>query len=525
MDILQLNLNKTEPDSATEDEVRFQLALVGAIACAGAGLLARFLFDAPLVPELMAHLLFSISPIVLVEIAVGFLGSFAKHMGFLACLVVYVALLTAAAMGFLRSVAPRFKPVNRSYLLLVFSFVVWVITVVVVFPLLGGGLFGQYLQQGAGCTLISQFIIHAIYGAVLVMVSRLYAERPEVAVANNTRLSRRQVFRAVGYSVLAIGIYDIGKTLLGSWLERGAGRVKAGTGVFPDVEGLALEITPNDDFYVVSKNPFDPRVDQKSWRLQISGLVERPFSLTFDEIKALPPVDQYSTLCCISNDVGGDLIGNALWRGVRLKDLLDLAALKAEAVDIVLRAGDGYSDSIPVAKALADGNILVYEMNGEPLSVSHGFPVRLIVPGIYGKKNVKWITEIDAVSYDYKGFWQTRGWDDRAVYKTMSRIDTPDGAVSGSAIIAGIAFAGDRGISKVEVSLDGGNTWEQAEIKPALSEYSWALWHKEWNPERSGRHLIKVRATDGTGTTQAAAYAPPYPNGSSGYDSRKVSSE
>ena len=164
-------------------------------------------------------------------------------------------------------------------------------------------------------------------------------------------------------------------------------------------------------------------------------------------------------------------------------------------------------------------------MNGEPLSVSHGFPVRLIVPGIYGKKNVKWITEIDAVSYDYKGFWQTRGWDDRAVYKTMSRIDTPDGAVSGSATIAGIAFAGDRGISKVEVSLDGGNTWEQAEIKPALSEYSWALWHKEWNPERSGRHLIKVRATDGTGTTQAAAYAPPYPNGSSGYDSRKVSSE
>ncbi|HEX5734653.1 MAG TPA: molybdopterin-dependent oxidoreductase [Blastocatellia bacterium] len=525
MDILQLNLNKTEPDSATEDEIRFQLALVGAIACAAAGLLARFLFDAPLVPELMAHLLFSISPIILVEIAVGFLGSFAKHMGFLACLVVYVALLIAAAMGFLRFVAPRVKTINRSFLLLAFSFGVCVVTVVLIFPLLGGGLFGQYLQQGAVYTLISQFIIHAVYGAVLVLVSRLYAERPEVAVANNTRLSRRRVMRAVGYSVLAIGIYDIGKTLLGSWLERGAGRVRAGTGVFPEIEGLALEITPNDDFYVVSKNPFDPRVDQKSWRLQISGLVERPFSLSFDEIKALPPVDQYSTLCCISNDVGGDLIGNALWRGVRLKDLIDQAGLKAEAVDIVLRASDGYSDSIPVSRALADGNILVYEMNGEPLSVAHGFPVRLIVPGIYGKKNVKWITEIEAVGYDYKGFWQSRGWDDRAVYKTMSRIDAPEGTVSGSATIAGIAFAGDRGISKVEVSLDGGNTWEQAEIKPALSEYSWVLWHKEWNPARVGRHLIKVRATDKTGTTQAAAYAPPYPNGSSGYDSRKVSSE
>ena len=192
--------------------------------------------------------------------------------------------------------------------------------------------------------------------------------------------------------------------------------------------------------------------------------------------------------------MGGDLIGNALWRGVRLKDLLDQAGLKPEAVDIVLRASDGYSDSIPITRAQADGNILVYEMNGEPLSVSHGFPVRLIVPGIYGKKNVKWITEIEAVSYDYKGFWQTRGWDDRAVYKTLSRIDIPDDTVSGTTTIAGIAFAGDRGISKVEVSLDGGNTWEQAEIKPALSEYSWVLWHKEWNPERTRSPLDKGKS-------------------------------
>lgn len=525
MDILQLNLSKTEPDRATEDEVRFQIALVGAIACAAAGLLARFVFDAPLVPELMAHLLFSISPIILVEIAVGFLGSFAKHMGFLACLVLYVTLLTAAAIGYLRFLAPRFNKINMSFLLMAFAFAVFVVTGVVIFPLLGGGVFGQYLQQGAASTLISQLIIHAVYGAALVTLSRLYAERPEVAAANNSRLSRRRVMRAVGYSVLAIGIYDIGKTLLGSWLERGAGRVKAGTGAFPEIEGLALEVTPNEDFYVVSKNPFDPRVDAKRWRLQIGGLVENSFSLSFDEMKALPSIDQYATLCCISNDVGGDLIGNALWRGVRLKDLLAQAGLRPEAVDIVLRASDGYSDSIPVAKAMADGNILVYEMNGEPLSVSHGFPVRLIVPGIYGKKNVKWITEIEAVSYDYKGFWQTRGWDDRAVYKTMSRIDAPGDSVSGNTMIAGIAFAGDRGISKVEVSVDGGNTWEQAQIKPALSEYSWVLWHKDWTPARVGRHLIKVRATDGTGAIQAAGYAPPYPNGSSGYDSRKVTSE
>lgn len=525
MDILQLNLNKTEPDKASDEEVRFQLALVAAIACAGAGLLARFVFDAPLVPELMAHLLFSISPIILVEIAVGFLGSFAKHMGFLACLVIYVIALTAAAMAFLRFAAPRFRSINRTFLLIGFSFLLWVVTGLLIFPLLGGGIFGLYLRQGVISTLISQFVIHAIYGATLLWLSRLYAQRPEVAAANNARISRRRVMRTVGYSVLAIGIYDIGKTLLGSWLERGAGRVRAGNGVFPEIEGLALEITPNRDFYVVSKNPFDPEVDSRRWQLQISGLVERPFSITFDELKALPSVDQYSTLCCISNDVGGDLIGNALWRGVRLKDLLETAGVKPEAVDIVLRASDDYSDSLPVSKALAEGNILVYEMNGEPLSISHGFPVRLIVPGIYGKKNVKWITGISAVSYDYKGFWQARGWDDRAVYKTLSRIDAPEGTIAGGTTIAGIAFAGDRGISRVEVSVDGGNTWEQAEIKPALSQYSWVLWHKEWNPARGGRHLLKVRAIDGTGATQEARYAPPYPNGSSGYDSRQVSSE
>jgi DMSO/TMAO reductase YedYZ molybdopterin-dependent catalytic subunit len=525
MDILQLNLNKSEPDRASEEEVRFQVALLGAIACAAAGVLARFLFDAPLVPELMAHFVFAISPIVIVEIAVGFLGTFAKHMGFLACLVVYVLALTAAAMAFLRFAAPRFKTINRNILLLSFSLLVWAVTVVVVLPLLGSGVFGIYLRQGAIITLVSSLVIHAIYGATLVLVSRLYTERPEVAAANNTKLSRRRVMRAVGYSVLAIGVYDIGKTLLGSWLQKGAGRVKAGNGVFPEIEGLALEVTPNADFYEVSKNPFDPQVDHKGWRLQIGGLVDRPFSLTYKEIKALPSVEQYATLCCISNDVGGNLIGNALWRGVRLRDLLEKAGIKPEAVDIVLRARDDYSDSIPVAKAMAEGNILVYEMNGEPLSISHGFPVRLIVPGIYGKKNVKWITGIEAVNYDYLGFWQNRGWDDRAVYKTMSRIDAPEGTVGESATIAGIAFAGDRGISKVEVSTDGGKTWEQAEIKPALSQYSWALWHKEWSPRYPGRHLIKVRATDGTGATQTAAYTTPFPSGSSGYDSKEASSE
>jgi hypothetical protein len=140
-------------------------------------------------------------------------------------------------------------------------------------------------------------------------------------------------------------------------------------------------------------------------------------------------------------------------------------------------------------------------------------------------KNVKWITRIEAVDYDLKGYWQRRGWDDRAEYKTMSRIDAPDKTVSGETTIAGVAFAGDRGISKVEVSTDGGKTWEQAEIKPPLSPYTWALWSKQWTPEQSGKHRVVVRATDGRGITQTSKYAPPAPDGSSGYHAKTIGSE
>ncbi|HKP11447.1 MAG TPA: molybdopterin-dependent oxidoreductase, partial [Blastocatellia bacterium] len=269
----------------------------------------------------------------------------------------------------------------------------------------------------------------------------------------------------------------------------------------------------------------DPEVDAGRWRLEIAGLVETPVTFTYEEIKALPSIEQYATLCCISNEVGGDLIGNALWRGVRLKDLLSRAGLKPGVVDIALRAGDGYTDSIALERATQDGTLLVYEMNGEPLTPEHGYPLRLLVPGIYGMKNVKWITRLEAIDYDLKGFWQRRGWDDRAEYKTMSRIDAPAATVKGETEVAGVAFAGDRGISKVEVSTDGGATWEAAEIKSALSPFTWALWHKRWTPRQAGKHRLVVRATDGRGNLQTPQYAPPEPSGSSGYDQKTISSE
>jgi DMSO/TMAO reductase YedYZ molybdopterin-dependent catalytic subunit len=313
--------------------------------------------------------------------------------------------------------------------------------------------------------------------------------------------------------------------LFASLLKRGSGRVREGNNVFPNIDGLALEVTPTDDFYTVSKNAFDPAVDRASWKLEVSGLVEQPYALTYGELTALPAIEQYATLACISNEVGGDLIGNALWRGVSLKALLEQAGLKPGVVDVVLRAADGYADSIPLERALQEGTILAYEMNRAPLNSQHGFPVRLIVPGIYGMKNVKWLTGVEAVDFDFKGYWQARGWDDRAEYKTMSRIDAPNGGVRGRATIAGVAFAGDREVSKVEVSTDAGETWEAAEIKPALSGFSWVLWHKEWTDPTPGEHTLVARATDGRGVVQTQRRAAPIPDGASGYHSRTLVSE
>ena len=517
MDILKLNLNNATPDIPSDTEVRFQVALLAAVPAVVSSFIARFVFDAPLIPELLAQRFFAVAPIWMVEIAVGMLGPFAKHLAFLACTVLYLIALMAAAIGYLRY-APRREPGLAQYAQpTAFAFLIWTITVVIFLPATNGGFFGSSLRQGALLTSIAIALVFVIYGAALALATSRYIDRPASTDAPATVISRRRVIRIVGYGVLLVGVYDIGKSLLGSWLSSGAGRVRKGDGVFPNVNNLALEVTPTQDFYQVSKNAFDPQVDVRKWKLEVVGLVENPLGISYEEMKTLPSVEQYATLACISNEVGGDLIGTARWRGVRLKDVLERAGLKPGVVDLVLHASDDYTDSIPIYRAVDDGTLLVIEMNGEPLKPEHGFPVRLLVPGIYGMKNVKWITRIEAVDRDVKGYWQRRGWDDRAEYKTMSRIDAPDGDVKGEASIAGIAFGGDRGVSKVEVSTDGGSTWEDAEIKPALSPITWALWHKRWSPSRKDRYRLLVRATDGSGQTQTSQYAPPAPSGSSGY--------
>lgn len=287
---------------------------------------------------------------------------------------------------------------------------------------------------------------------------------------------------------------------------------------FPRLSGLTSEITRNRDFYVVDINLVKPTVDHNGWTLKVHGRVRSPFTLTYRRLQtSFEVVEMAHTLTCISNEVGGDLISTAVWRGVRLRDVLGRAGLLDGVVDIVFRAVEGYSDSIPLEKALEETTLVVFGMNGVALPREHGFPARIIVPGIYGMKNVKWLTEIEAVDHDYRGYWEVRGWSDVARVKTQSRIDVPKGgrAATLPERIGGVAWAGDRGIARVEVSEDGGATWREALLRRELSPVAWRLWAADLSPGR-GRRRVMVRATDSSGEVQSSRVTRPHPDGASG---------
>jgi DMSO/TMAO reductase YedYZ molybdopterin-dependent catalytic subunit len=302
----------------------------------------------------------------------------------------------------------------------------------------------------------------------------------------------------------------------------GAGLVKD-PAFIPGI-GVRPEMTASDKLYVVATTTRSPRADASTWRLAIKGMVDRPITLSYDDLRALPRVDQASTLTCISNEVGGHLIGNITWSGTRLRDLLQMAGVRPGAVDVVLRSVEGYSDSIPLERAMLAQNLIAYGMNGTTLTVDHGFPARLIVPGIYGMKNVKWLGEIEVVGEDYQGFWEQRGWSDIAVVKTQSTVDTGNWDLgndqrvkleNGKVVLGGYAFAGDRGISTVQVRIDEGD-WQPAQLKQPTSTLTWREWRYEWTAT-PGEHVISVRATDGTGQLQTDQPAAPHPDGAAGW--------
>ncbi len=287
-------------------------------------------------------------------------------------------------------------------------------------------------------------------------------------------------------------------------------------------------ITPNPQFYVYDIGRLSKMIqdlDYSRWALNLTGRVKRPLTLTYDAIKQRPFLETTVTLECIENPVGGDTISNAVWRGASLKDLLIEAGIDPHTRKVIFKAADGYTDSIPVTRALSGDVLLAYQMNGVDLPRPHGYPLRAVVPGIYGMKNVKWIMEIEVTESDYLGYWQQRGWSDEAEIGIMSRIDRPGAyqELQGlKQVIRGIAFAGTAGIQRVEVSTDGGRNWSPAKLNAPLSLHAWVFWQFDWQVPQPGVYHIVVRATDRSGRLQTAEYTRGFPNGATGFHSITV---
>jgi DMSO/TMAO reductase YedYZ molybdopterin-dependent catalytic subunit len=291
------------------------------------------------------------------------------------------------------------------------------------------------------------------------------------------------------------------------------------------IRGLSPLFTPNARFYRIDTALVVPQVDPDGWSLEVKGLVERPFSVSYGELMAMPQIEADITLSCVSNEVGGELISNARWQGVPLVDLLDRARPRYDATQIVGRSVDDFTAGFPTAHALDQRQSMVaVAMNGEPLPTSHGFPARLVVPGLYGYVSAtKWLAAIELTRLeDVDGYWIPRGWAKEAPVKTQSRIDVPASSpiTAGRQTIAGVAWAPTRGIERVEVQIDDG-PWQPATLAAELAVTTWRQWFLRWNAT-PGSHVISVRATDGTGETQTAEWSRPDPDGATGHHTIEV---
>ena len=294
-----------------------------------------------------------------------------------------------------------------------------------------------------------------------------------------------------------------------------------------DVPGITPIIVPNDEFYRIDTALFTPRVDVATWQVTIKGMVDREVTLTYDDLAAMPIFEQYVTIACVSNTVGGDLVGNALWTGVDLREVLDMAGVQPEASQIVGRSVDGWTSGFPTSWAMDPDRrpMIALGMNGSPLPVDHGYPARLIVPGLYGYVSAtKWLSEIELTTLEaFDAYWVPRGWAKEAPILTQSRIDVPrygERIPTGRVAIAGVAWAPDRGVSGVEVSIDDG-AWQAATISEPLSDSTWVQWMLLWDA-LPGDHRISVRATDGDGVVQTDESTPPAPDGARGHHTIRV---
>ncbi|MEO8973862.1 MAG: molybdopterin-dependent oxidoreductase [Ktedonobacteraceae bacterium] len=524
--------------------------LLAGVIATGVMLLLSVAFNGISLPEVFGSELTALMPVSMFDYLHQTIGGDAKHYLFYGILVgqclvfavsggLYALVLHKIAAQRNREPGSGQMPTYNGVLL---ALILWLLSGLVLLPLTGGGVFGATLSVGMISTMLSLGIVGIVFGGVFVysynwLASRLSAVENATGSNEEKVIARRRVlqrgFVLAGAVLLGVGAWRFitqGMDTVTVPVARLTQNFKSkivpaptpnyGT-VYP-APNLSPEITSNDQYYIVSKNLFaDPTVDAGPWRLTVDGAVDHPMTLTYQDLLSQPMQQQYESMMCVSNEVGGPYMSNALWEGVRLQDLLTQAGVKAGAVKVVFYAVDDYSDSITPEKAMEPTTLIAVRMNGVTLPQGHGFPARMLVPGIYGMKHCKWLTRIEVVDQDYQGYWQQRGWSDPAPVRLTSRIDTPFTGSSISAnqvtYIAGVAFSGNKGISEVDVSLDAGQTWQRATLKQPRSNLTWVLWELPWRPKAAGDYTVVVRAVDLEGNVQDPNEAPPAPNGSSGY--------
>ena len=487
-------------------------------------------------PELVAE---RILPLIPADQFVALLARFKAHpktdpLGLTLLGQVILGILIALPLsGFARpdTAPPTRWPTRRAWLVAGgVALLMEVVALALFWPVLEAGIYGDPAGRARLLTTISLLLTFSAYAAVMLLAdhwlnrwlsrsSAIPAEAPSPTIAG---VSRRAALEAGGAVVLSLAVGGVAfNRLLDGWYARSNLSYEG----MRTPASVTSAITPTRDFYVVSKNVLDPTVQVERWRLEITGLIRSPRSWALRELKALESESRAITLECISNEVGGHLISTAQWRGVSLKTLLAAAGgALPKATHVIFYSVDDYTTSLPLAALLDARTLLAWEMNGEPLPDRHGFPLRAVVAGRYGEQSAKWLSRIELTDHPYKGFYQSQGWSDKPL-STMSRIDTPTSAATlGPVTVSGIAFAGLRPVTRVEVSTDDGGTWHQATLLPpiATEAQAWRFWQWAWRPPRAGRYTLIVRATDSTGETQTSTVGPGVPNGATGWHSVQV---
>ncbi|MHB1867459.1 MAG: molybdopterin-dependent oxidoreductase [Nitrososphaerales archaeon] len=503
---------------------------------------------APFPPESALEAFLKIVPAKVQETSVQQLGTFAGRLGLIVTTIISVAVYGALGILFEKRYAPRMstRTFSRLEKHLIFSFIPFLFFGLVVL-VSGYFVFGISSSFSTSSSVwlfpISLLIGNAIYGIALgwqygdaVVFSKTKQSqtisRESVASSRRSFIERGSL--ALGALVLlATGINGLltsqsSGTLNPSNLKGTPINTANEPTIFEDPRLSNLvnsEVTSNSEFYQVDIDIFAPSVDASTWTLQVGGLVQNPKTYTLPQLQNLPKTVEYNTFECVSNNVNGNLISNAEWEGLRLSDLFsDVGGISSGAEYVVCYSVDGYSVGIPVAKAMMQDSILAYTMNSSSLPQNHGFPLRAVIPGLYGMMSAKWIRKIQVVNTSYVGYWQTRGWSNDGTVQTLAFITVPSNGLTqslsannGIVMVGGYAYAGDRGISKVEVSTDGGKTWQEVVLKPPVSNDTWTLWAFGWPTTETGLVNVYARATDGTGAVQTSTYTGNFPSGATGY--------